>query len=215
MHDAYLFSQKDQIKTIRVNGKAKIAVEPDTVIVRMDVHTEALSLTQAQQENAQRMEKVIHSLLNLGIRQEDMQTTAFTIQPMYDYVENKQVFRGFEVKNELTVSFDEAEAAGKIVDTAVEHGINHVSEIRFSTENHTYFYKQAVIMALEDAVSIAFAMAEKMQLQLDPYPIKIDEISNKPQMQGQTFSLAYKDTTPIEPGRIVISAGVQVVFQYN
>ncbi|WP_407058247.1 SIMPL domain-containing protein [Tigheibacillus jepli] len=42
--------------------------------------------------------------MHLGIRQEDMQTTAFTIQPMYDYVENKQVFRGFAVRNKLTVS---------------------------------------------------------------------------------------------------------------
>ncbi|MDY0405566.1 hypothetical protein P5G51_009315 [Virgibacillus sp. 179-BFC.A HS] len=46
-------------------------------------------------------------------------------------------------------------------------------------------------------------MAEKMLLQLNPYPIQIDELSNKPQMQGQTLSLAYKDTTPIEPGSIL------------
>ncbi|MDY0396936.1 SIMPL domain-containing protein [Virgibacillus halophilus] len=215
MQEAYLNFQKDRAKSIQVNGKAKIAVEPDTVIVSLEVYTEELSLGQAQQENAQNMEKVIHALLKHGVGQPDIQTTVFTVYPIYDYVEEKQVFRGFAVSNELTISSNDIEAAGEIVDTAINNGANRISEIRFSIDNQAYFYKQALIMALEDAVSKSLAIAEKMQLRLAPYPVKIDEITNEPpQMHGQAFALANKNTTPIEPGKIVIAAEVNVQFQY-
>ncbi|MDY0405378.1 SIMPL domain-containing protein [Virgibacillus sp. 179-BFC.A HS] len=208
-----MYESRSLQKIITVNGKAKIAVEPDKVMVRLEVYTENLLLEQAQQENAGTMKRVIDSLLQLGIGSENMQTTSFTMQPMYDYVEGKQVFRGFAVNNALTVTLKQVQETGRVIDTAVKNGVNRVSDIRFLVENQAYFYKQALNMALEDAVSKALAMGEKMQLTVDPYPVKIDETTNQSQLPRQ-FSTASSPATSIEPGRIIIPASVHVQFRY-
>lgn len=200
-------------RVMTVTGIANLPIEPDIVQVQLEVVTEDMELSQAQQENANTMNQVIQALLQLGIAMENIQTTAYNIHPKYDYIDEAQVFRGYEVTNEITVKIENIDQAGNVIDTAVQNGINSVSNIQFTVENKQAYYKQALSSALEDAYAKAQTLTKTMQLGMAPYPIKIIEKVSETPVTYKTYS-TMEATTPIEPGQIIISASVEAQFQY-
>ena len=81
-------------RVMTVTGIGSLSIMPDTVQIQLEVRTESKQLSQAQQENADLMNQVIESLLELGIDREDIQTVAYNISPQYDYVEGRQFLEG-------------------------------------------------------------------------------------------------------------------------
>lgn len=196
-----------------VTGNGSVLVEPDVVRINLEVLTESESLIEAEQENGNRMNQVIQALLNLGISSENIQTTAFNIFPVYDFIDGKQVFRGYQVTNTITVKLTNINQAGIVIDTAVNAGVNQVSNIQFSIDDPEGYYKEALREALEDAVDKAKTIAGNLQLNLDPTPVKIIEQINEPPVAFKTFATA-ESSTPIQPGQLSIHATVEAMFQY-
>ncbi|WP_249870660.1 SIMPL domain-containing protein [Oceanobacillus saliphilus] len=202
-------------RTLRVTGEGSVSVQPDIARIQLEVITENVSLSQAQQENAQIMSRVIDALLNLGIERGNIQTTAFNITPRYDFIDGQQVFRGYEVRNQITVEVTAIDQVGNIIDVAVQTGVNRVSNIQFTVQNRQLYYQQALVSALENAREKAQTINETMQLNLDPTPIRIVErVIDTPITYNMLTLAAETFTTPIEPGEIVIMAKVEVQFRY-
>lgn len=204
-----------QKRVMTVTGIGSLSITPDTVQIQLEVRTESMQLSQAQQENADLMNQVIQSLLELGIDRDDIQTVAFNISPQYDYVEGQQIFRGYQVINSIDVTIKNIEQAGIIIDTAVQNGVNQVSNIRFTVENEQIPYQEALSLALRNALGKAQTIANTIQVKLDPQPIKIVEtIREEPILYRSFAATEMSVTTPIEPGQIEVKATVEVQFQY-
>jgi uncharacterized protein len=204
-----------QKRIMTVTGIGSISIAPDIVQIQLEVKTESKQLSQAQQENAELMNLVIESLLELGIARENIQTVSYNISPQYDYVEGRQVFRGYEVINSIDVKIKNIEQAGTIIDTAVRNGVNQVSNIRFTVENEQIPYQEALSLALKNALAKAQTIANTIHLKIDPHPVKIVEIMKEEPILYRSFAASeVSATTPIEPGQINIKATVEVQFQY-
>jgi len=215
----YGFRQDDvrqhETNTLIVTGNGSIFVEPDSVSIRLAVVTENQSLQEAQQENAQTMEQVIQSLLNVGIRREDIQTSAYNIFPRYDFMEGKQTLRGYEVTNEITIHISEMDQAGMVIDTAVQNGVNRVSDIEFIVSDMQSSYQRALVEALQDAQVKAQTIAETMQINLIQPPRRIVEKgTTSPSAFKVMAATAESFTTPVEPGEMEISAIIEVQYVY-
>jgi uncharacterized protein YggE len=207
--------RQDMKRTMTVTGDASLSFEPDRVSIQLGVVTESEQLSQAQQENARKMNQVIQSLLQLGIPKENIQTTVYNINPIYDYIDGKQQFRGYQVSNTITVQMKNTEQIGKVIDIAVQNDVNHVSNIQFSLHDNDGSYQQALSAALKNAVVKAQTIAETLQVNYDPIPAKIIERIHESQMAYKTFALhETSNATPIEPGEIIINATVEAQFQY-
>jgi uncharacterized protein len=204
-----------QKRIMTVTGIGSISIAPDIVQIQLEVKTESKQLSQAQQENAELMNLVIESLLELGIARENIQTVSYNISPQYDYVEGRQVFRGYEVINSIDVKIKNIEQAGTIIDTAVRNGVNQVSNIRFTVENEQIPYQEALSLALKNALAKAQTIANTIHLKIDPHPVKIVETMREEPILFRSFAAnELSATTPIEPGQINIKAIVEVQFQY-
>ncbi|MGY0693694.1 SIMPL domain-containing protein [Virgibacillus sp. FSP13] len=216
MYYSYVPSFRDQQpRVMTVTGTATISVEPNIVMIELEVVTQNESLTLAQQENAQKINQVMQALLQFGIPRENIQTATYNIYPRYDYVDGKQVFRGYEVTHALTVKMDEGEQVGEIIDAAVQNGVNRVSAIEFTVADKQHYYQQALSAALRDATAKAQTIAETMELNLDPKPLKIVEEMNESPAAYKAFATMEENTsTTIEPGQIKIMANVRTKFQF-
>ena len=204
---------KSRVMTVIGNGS--LSVEPNIVQIQLEVRTENKQLSQAQKENSYGMNQVIESLLELGIARENIQTISYTIFPQYDYIEGKQVFRGYEVTNAITVKITSIQEVGNVIDVAVQNGATGVSNIHFTVENQQLEYQKALSLALKDSLAKAQTMAQTMQLQLDPHPVKIIEEVREQPVAYRTLSTMEKTvSTPIEQGQITITATVRVQYRY-
>lgn len=207
--------RQDMKRMMTVTGDASLSFEPDKVTIQLGVVTESEQLSQAQQENARKMNQVIQSLLQLGIPKENIQTTAYNINPMYDYIDGKQQFRGYQVSNAITVQMTNIDQAGKVIDIAVQNDVNQVSNIQFSREDNEGPYQQALSAALKNAIVKAQTIAETLEVNVDPIPTKIVERINDSKVAYKTFAMTENNhTTPIEPGKIKVEATVEAQFQY-
>lgn len=212
----FQFYQTPVTREMTVIGNGEIVAQPDYVQIQIEVRTEGDSISDVQQENARIMTRVIESIVALGIPREAIQTAAYTISPQYDFIEGRQVFRGYVVQNAITVKITDISQVGTVIDTAVQNGANDVSAIQFKIENVDAYYRQALNLALMNAMAKAKSMADMMQvpIQLIPFEI-IEQSQNVMPAPFRSIQMATKETTtPIEEGRMPIQASVQVKFQY-
>ncbi|MFC7321569.1 SIMPL domain-containing protein [Halobacillus campisalis] len=202
-----------QHRLMTVSGSGKVAAQPNVVNIQLGVVTEGQSLTQVQEENARVMERVIGSIVNLGVQRGSIQTADYSILPQYNYDSGSQVFQGYQVNHMISVTSEDIRLAGEIIDTAVQNGANQVIGVQFSIKQSEMLYQQSLSIALRDAYMKARSMAQTMGLTLDPAPVKVLE-----RMPGGAFPLArgeaFATVTPIEPGQLEIEAFVEVQFQF-
>ncbi|TXL64523.1 DUF541 domain-containing protein [Cerasibacillus terrae] len=213
----YPYMMTNQVRSnlnqiITVFGEGSISVAPNIARIRISIQTENMQLMAAQQENANKTNQVIESLVQLGISRENIQTVVYDIHPQYDYIEEKQVFRGYEVIHGLSVQIENIGETGRVIDTAIKSGANRIEGIDFTVKHPQVIYQQALIKALENAQRKAETIARTLQLSLHTQPIKITEITK--QVPQPYLATMEKSITPIQPGQITVQATVEVKYAY-
>lgn len=201
---------------LKVFGKGAVSVKPDAAEVVIGVIKENPQLEVAQEENASVTQQVINSIIRMGVLPKYIQTENYNIRSNYDYVEGKQVFRGYEVSNNIKVLIRNIDLAGEIIDAAVKNGANNVSGIDFIVSDQSTYYYEALRLAVTDAQNKASVMADKLKVKLDITPIQINEhergiIAPLGAMTLKNVSV----TTPIQAGENKIIADIEAVFKYS
>ena len=202
-------------QTVKVTGEATLQAPPDQAIITLGVQTENVDPKLAQQENSQTTSKIITALRELGIAEENIKTSDYRLDPQYDYVEGKEIFKNYKVQHMIQIKTKDIENVGSIVDSAVKHGANSVSNVRFSLANSENYYNQALTIAINNAYEKALTLTRAIEATLHPIPIQIEELSaTTPPVGYQTTSYVKASTTPILPGELQITATVRVEYKY-
>ncbi|PAE22139.1 hypothetical protein CHH80_03225 [Bacillus sp. 7504-2] len=202
---------------IIVIGEGSVTIQPDKGRIRLGVEIENKELKKAQSDNARAISSIINALQQIGVLAEHIQTDQFTIYPMYDFVDGKQIFRGYRVEHLLLITVNNLENIGLVVDTAVEHGANRVSNISFQVSNSSEVYRVALKKAIEDAVKKAYTIAKSLNLNIVPTPRKITEekVALREPSPLYEMQMVKAASTEIEPGTTEIRAVVSAIFITN
>jgi uncharacterized protein YggE len=209
-------SDEENLK-LRIDGTGSVRVEPDIAVAFLGVVSENKELSIAQQENQEKIDKVVASILNLGIAEKDIKTESFSITPEYDFVEGKQIFRGYRVNNNLRITIRNIKDVGKVIDTAVANGANTVYNVNFGLLNREAAYKKALSLAINNAVSKAKSIERTLTVEVDPIPVEIAEESTDVNIpRGALFALeSPAAATTIKSGEIEVLAKINAVFHYK
>lgn len=209
-----------EVKTITASGQGGIKVTPDVAYVNIGVVSENKELTKAQDDNKTKMNAVMKSLTDLGIKKEEIKTTNYYVSPKYDWNQStgKSVIIGYTVTNTVEVTINDISKAGVILDKVVSTGSNNVSGLRFGLKDETALYNQALELAVKDAKSKAEAMGKGLGItNLEPF--KISEISNRYQPMYAQKEMMVMDSvnsvTPISEGELEVTASVSVDFKFK
>ncbi|GFN31670.1 SIMPL domain-containing protein [Paenibacillus xylaniclasticus] len=199
--------------TIKVEGEGQVTAEPDRAIITLGVISEGMELRTVQADNATITTQVIQSLRQLNIPPEQIQTVDYRVETEYDYIDGKQLFRGYKVTHLLQITTDRMNQAGILVDTAVTNGANTVTGIRYTLSNTELYENQALALAVRNAISKAGAIAYAMGITIQPTPVRVRELPNRAQpFQPMSAALKASSVTPLSPGQITITAAVRAWF---
>lgn len=201
---------------INVNGKGIIRTQPDMAVITIGVITESKNLKEAEEENSVSINKIISALQQMGIREKDIKTDNFNINMEYDYIEGKQVFRGYKITNNLNVTVRDLSKIGDVINTSIANGANNIGNINFTISNVNLVYREAIRLACKDAKEKAEGIARNFGVAIYDVPCRVEE-------QGDNYGLANENAgfkaisagTPIKSGEIEITAIVKAVFDYN
>ncbi|GIP31926.1 SIMPL domain-containing protein [Paenibacillus sp. J2TS4] len=201
---------------IEVMGGGVVQAIPDRAVIILGAVTEGPVLQTIQAENANVVNNIIHSLLTLNIPRQKIQTQDYRIEIQYDYQEGKQIFRGYNVTHLLEIITEKVGQTGEIVDTAVAHGANRVTGIRFTMAHPEVYQQRALSLAIRNARNKAITIANALGMSLTAIPCKVQELSRPAEpVLYQASVLAASTVTPVQPGELSISAAVRVWYVFS
>tara|TARA_Y100000310_G_scaffold344574_1_gene458077 strand:- start:4649 stop:5422 length:774 start_codon:yes stop_codon:yes gene_type:complete len=156
----YIGKSDTQLYTITISGEGGVTATPDITQVSLGYQTEDQDVAKAQQDNTEKMNKLINQLKDLDIDKEDIKTTNYSIYPRYDYINRQQTLRGYQVSQNVSVKIRDLDKIGEVLSLAGSAGANQVSGLSFTIDDPEDLRQQAREEALANAKEKAEALAK-------------------------------------------------------
>ena len=208
--------------TVTVPGFAQLICEPDLLCIYLKIITfNPNSAIIARDEAAVIIDQVLKSLKDLGILEDDIETTSYEIEAKYEWENDVRVFKGFEVTVTMKVTLKDFDKGGKVIDTSVDAGAL-IDSISFELSKDKQNELKILLMAdaARDAKAKAKAVVEALDEELgDVISINIDNYVYNPYYYYNRVSIdsmSLKGSVPptsILPSDLIISASVNIVFE--
>ncbi len=205
-------------RSISVGGSAQVAVTPDLAYLQVGVHTEDADVAAAVDANSALVDQVMAALTELGVAEQDLQTSNFNIYfgDKYSpegFIEGKQYF----VDNTVFVTVRNLDTLSAILQAAVEAGANNIYGISFDVSDKS----AALTEGRELAVAAARANAEHLASLTGVTLGEIQSINYYGQVYTQPFFGGYggggggaeSAAPPISAGQLYLQVDVTIVYE--
>ena len=198
-----------------VTGEGAVSVAPDYAEIRSGVITRAQTAKEATDANSKLMTAVTTALLGAGIEQKDIQTSRFSVQPLYTSPQPgaAQRLTGFSVSNQVEVTVRQIAKVSDILDRLIASGASDVGSVEFLHSDPSKVLDQARQAAVADARRKADLYARAAGLNLGPVVWITEDSGYAPPMpMGGMRALAAAPAVPISIGEGTLRAQITVGF---
>ena len=153
----------ENLRSMNVSGTGRVTIVPDMATINIGVRTEADAVSDALEGNTTQANAIADILQEMGVAEEDIQTSNFNVYPSerYDPMTGQVEGRYFVVENTVTVTVRDLPQLGNILSAVVEAGANNIYGINFSVDDREAALAEARQLAIEDAQAKAQAIAEE------------------------------------------------------
>jgi uncharacterized protein len=195
-----------------------VEAAPDIATVSAGVTTQARTAVEAMRANATQMRSVVDRIKALGVPERDIQTSGINLGAEYDYdqTSRRQVFRGYQASNRVSVKLRDIQRTGQVLDALVEAGATDLGGPSWSIDDDT----AARAQARRNAMATAQAQANDYARLAGYTGLRLLEINETlvrqppmPMPQAMRAEQAADASTPVQPG--MVEAGVTVTVKYE
>ena len=204
---------------VELNVVEQVDADPDLVTVSAGVTTDAATAVEAMRQNSAEMRRVVDRIKTLGIAERDIQTTGINLGARYDYDQGtqRQVFRGYQASNRVSVKLRDIDKTGEVLDALVVAGATDLGGPSFSLENDAAAKAEARKRAMENARNQAMEYA-RMAGYADIRLLEINEsISGyggpMPMVKTARMEMASDASAPVQPGQVTTVVNVTVKYE--
>ncbi|MDB5225607.1 MAG: hypothetical protein JWL87_559 [Candidatus Adlerbacteria bacterium] len=158
--------------TINVSGYGEAVAVPDIATFSFSVMSEKPTVAAAQADATAKANATTEYLKSAGIEEKDIQTSDYSVSPMYDYVQKacaqgycpggEQVLRGYQVRQTTTVKVRDTEKAGELLGGVGSAGATEVSGLNFTFDDPNQVQDEARQKAIADAKAKADELARQL-----------------------------------------------------
>lgn len=195
-------------------GSGTVLAMPDGASITVSVETRSRSATEAAEENAARIQRVLEALRSAGFG-EALTTSGYSLRPSYNRDTDVETYIA---NNGVDVALDDVGRAGEIIDLAVGAGANRIGSIAYTTSDQDDARKEALAMAVararEDAEVMAIAAGGRLGALLEVTTDWTTSRSN----EGYAEAIVIRryappqQATTIEPGARPITVKVRTTW---
>jgi uncharacterized protein YggE len=203
---------------VELTVNESVEAAPDLATVSAGVTTQARTAVEAMRANAREMTSVVDRIKQLGVAERDIQTSGISLGAMYDYNQQtqRQVFRGYQASNRVSVKLGDIQRTGEVLDALVAAGATDLGGPDWSIDDDTAARGQARTAAVKRAQAQALEYAR-----LTGYSgLRLLEINETmmpsrpmPMMRQMAVAEAADASTPVQPG--MVEAAVTVTVKYE
>ena len=203
---------------VELTVSESVEAAPDIATVSAGVTTQANTAVEAMRTNARAMTAVVERIKQLGVAERDIQTSGISLGAMYDYNQQtqRQVFRGYQTSNRVSVKLRDIQKTGEVLDALVAAGATDLGGPDWSIDDDTTARAQARTAAIRQAQAQALEYAR-----LSGYSgVRLLEINETmmpmrpmPMMRQMAVAEAADASTPVQPGMVQSSVNVTVKYE--
>jgi hypothetical protein len=196
-------------RVIVVGGEGQIVATPDQARLSAGVLTQEQTAAAALDANTRAMNNVFAAVKRLGIPDNKIRTSNFTLTPQYppfrpDNTQARNIV-GYQVANQVTVIVNDIAKVGATLDTLIRNGANQSFGVAFEIADKKPLAERARRAAVADAMAKAKTLAEAAGVVLGPI-LSIQEGGGEG-VRPLEFARAYA----VAPSPPPVSAGEQAV----
>ena len=153
-------------KTIRVTGKGKLSVKPDTIRLIMTLEGLAYEYEQAVKESADMTEKMKDMYEKLGFERRELKTLYFNVNPEYESYQAKDKcwkrrFEGYKYIHRTKIEFPaDNSKLGKVLFALGHSVIQPEFSIEYTVKNPEKSKNELLANAVKDSMEKANVLAD-------------------------------------------------------
>lgn len=203
-------------RVISVTGEASVEAAPDMATIRLGVTNEAPEAGTAMEATSVAVRAVIDRLSAQGIADRDIQTSGFSLQPVWsgrgpNNSETPEI-TGFFARNGVTVRVRDLTALGGILDAVVQDGANTFNGLEFGLQAPEPLESEARQAAVKDAMARAEELAEAAGVTLGSVQSMSEQSYRAKPMMMEMASARSMGDVPVAAGEVGVQAQVSMSF---
>ncbi len=138
-------------RTVTVSAEGKTTAAPDLATISFSVLSQGVDPTSVSNDNNKKMSAVTQFVAAKGVESKDMQTTAYDLQPNYQYDKNYQnrTIVGYTLAQTVTIKVRDFTKIPDILSGLAPLGVNQIGGVNFSFEDQDKF----IAIARNDAIT--------------------------------------------------------------
>ena len=206
-------------RMISLSASGTVKATPDMASISTGVTSEGQTAQNALSKNTDAMTKVVDTLKGAGLEPKDIQTTDFSVSPIYERKKDEEAtfITGYRVNNNVNITVRDIDKLGDVLDKVVRAGANQIGSISFGIAEPEKMKDEARKLAMKNAIGNAKLYAETAGVELGPV-IKITESGNytpRPYraMAAAAPMMAEAKQVPVEGGTMSVEAKVEVTWE--
>lgn len=205
----------DDVRTIRVQGRAIADVVPDVATVTMGAQHTAPKAGEALDTVSKKTEAVIKILRAAGIAERDIQTSSLSVWPQYGG-EGEQI-TGYQASNTVTVRTTDLAGLGGLIDQVSNEAGDQfrLDGVAFSVDDPDAALADVRADAIANAKTKAGQFVTGEDVEVGEIRTIIESGSEMPIVYDEMRAAADAsgESVPIEPGSQKLVVNVTVVFE--
>jgi uncharacterized protein YggE len=207
-------------RTITVVGDGTVNIKPDVARANIGVEVLRPSVDEAAAENNEVTEQVLAALKEMGIAEEDIQTSGYSVfSERYSPDGSPATEVQYRVTNTVNVLIRNLDNVGAILDASIKAGANNIYGVEFLLDDPTAPRSAAREMAVENAAATATELAELTGVEVGPIVSISEVIGNNGGFYSNQFTQystgmgGGRMDAPIEPGQLRLTMQLQVTYE--
>ena len=203
-------------RVVQASGEGRVTTAPDIARVVIGVDAQDQSLSRANADATNRMNRVKTALEKAGIAAKDVRTVRYAIDVQRSYEKpNPGAVIGYRVVNQVLVTVREIARVGPLLDQVVAAGANDIGALSLEKEDISADRARALEKAVADARARATVLAKAAGASLGDV-LQVSEGGGPgpvtPMAVNASIRAAHSAPVPISSGDLEIVTGVEVVF---
>ncbi len=158
--------QSGKNNSVRVAGEGKVRVMPNQVILTLDVSFVRPRMVDAVRETQQTIDTVLGILEQFGRRNLDIKTSSISANKSYEYVGNRDVFKGFSAGQTVDFVLNDISRFTELTGRLLETKINSIAQIQFGHSKADSLFREADLLAYDDAHKSATKLSQRAGVSL-------------------------------------------------
>lgn len=209
-------------RTITVSAQGMTTASPDTADISFSVLSQGQDPQSLSANNTQKMNAVLQFVSSQNIASSDIQTTAYDLEPNYQYdkVSQKNIINGYTLTQTVTVKIRNLNNVATVLGGLAPLGVNEIGGVTFTIDDDTAVVAAARADAFAKAETKAQSMAQEAGVSLGqvvnvsensvvPFPYYANTMSYGATAGGVAASVP---APSIQPGSQQVTDNISITY---